>query len=66
MDGVRRQERLTKKRMPRDFPFGILFFNTLSRRIKMKILKRILVIVALVVFALLISYLVYTGGNVNA
>jgi len=32
----------------------------------MKILKRILVIAALVVFALLISYLVYTGGNVNA
>lgn len=32
----------------------------------MKILKRILVISALVVIALLISYLVYTGGNVNA
>lgn len=32
----------------------------------MKILKRILVIAALVVIALLISYLVYTGGNVNA
>lgn len=30
----------------------------------MKILKRILVIAALVVIALLISYLVYTGGNV--
>jgi hypothetical protein len=32
----------------------------------MKILKRILVITALVVIALLISYLAYTGGNVNA
>ncbi len=32
----------------------------------MKIFKRILVIAALVVIALLISYLVYTGGNVNA
>lgn len=32
----------------------------------MKIFKRILVIAALVVIALLISYFVYTGGNVNA
>lgn len=32
----------------------------------MKIIKRILVITALIVIALLISYLAYTGGNVNA
>lgn len=32
----------------------------------MKIFKRILVIATLIVIALLISYLVYTGGNVNA
>lgn len=32
----------------------------------MKIFKRILVVTALVVIALLISYLVYTGGSVNA
>lgn len=32
----------------------------------MKIIKRILVIATLIVIALLISYLVYTGGNVNA
>lgn len=32
----------------------------------MKKLKRILVISALVVITLLISYLIYTGGNVNA
>lgn len=32
----------------------------------MKILKRILVITALVVVAFLISYLVYTGGQINA
>ncbi len=31
----------------------------------MKILKRILVITVLVVIVLLISYLVYTGGQVN-
>ncbi len=31
----------------------------------MKILKRILVIAMLIVIALLISYLVYTGGQVN-
>lgn len=32
----------------------------------MKILKRILVITALVVVAFVISYLVYTGGQLNA
>lgn len=32
----------------------------------MKILKRILVITTLIVIALLISYLTYTGGNINA
>lgn len=32
----------------------------------MKIFKRILVITALVVVVFLISYLVYTGGQVNA
>lgn len=32
----------------------------------MKILKRILVITALVVIALLISYLAYIGSNINA
>lgn len=32
----------------------------------MKILKRILVIAALVAVALLISYLVYTGGQISA
>ena len=32
----------------------------------MKILKRILVITALIVITLLISYLAYTGGNINA
>lgn len=31
----------------------------------MKIFKRILVIAMLIVIALLISYLVYTGGQVN-
>lgn len=32
----------------------------------MKIIKRIFVITALVVVAFLISYLVYTGGQINA
>lgn len=32
----------------------------------MKILKRILVVAAVVVIAFLVSYLVYTGGQVNA
>lgn len=32
----------------------------------MKIFKRILVITAIVVIVFLVSYLVYTGGQVNA
>lgn len=32
----------------------------------MKIFKRIFAVTILIVIALLISYLVYTGGNVNA
>jgi len=32
----------------------------------MKILKRILAVTAIVVVVLVISYLVYTGGRVNA
>ena len=32
----------------------------------MKIIKRILVVAALIVAAVLISYLIYTGGRVNA
>ena len=32
----------------------------------MKILKRILAITALIVIAFVISYLVYTGGQLNA
>lgn len=32
----------------------------------MKIIKRILAVAAIVVIALLISYLIYTGGQLNA
>lgn len=32
----------------------------------MKIIKRIIIIATLVVIAFLISYLVYTGGQINA
>jgi hypothetical protein len=48
----------------RDFiPFRITLF---FKEVFMKTLKRILAVTAIIVVVLLISYLIYTGGQVNA
>ena len=46
--------------------YGVSVRKFLIRETIMKRLKRILAVLTLIVAALVISYLVYTGGQVNA
>ena len=48
------------------FVEGICDTNIIFSEAIMKILKRVLVVVVLVLAALIISYLIYTGGQLHA